>query len=90
MYVAQRDAKAALRWIVAHSNTYNINTDYMTVGGASAGAITIIALGISNQEDVTMQSMNTPSIHASKCVIDYCQVKNQIAICCKIFVVFYS
>lgn len=51
MYLAQRDAKAALRWIVANSNTYNINTDFVTVGGASAGAITTIALGISNQED---------------------------------------
>ncbi len=51
MYLAQRDAKAALRWIVANSATYNINTDYITVGGASAGSITTIALGISNQED---------------------------------------
>ena len=51
MYLAQRDAKAALRWIVANSITYNINTDFITVGGASAGAITTIALGISNQED---------------------------------------
>ncbi len=51
MYLAQRDAKAALRWIVANSNTYKINTDFITVGGASAGAITTIALGISNQED---------------------------------------
>ncbi len=51
MYLAQRDAKAALCWIVANSNTYKINTDFITVGGASAGAITTIALGISNQED---------------------------------------
>ena len=51
MYTAQRDAKAALRWIVANANTYQINTDYITVGGASAGAITTIALGISNEED---------------------------------------
>ncbi|PQB05970.1 hypothetical protein BST85_05415 [Aureitalea marina] len=51
MYLAQRDAKAALRWIVANSKTYNINTDFITVGGASAGAITTIALGISNQKD---------------------------------------
>ena len=51
MYMAQRDSKAALRWIVANSETYSINTDYITVGGASAGAITTIALGISNQED---------------------------------------
>jgi len=51
MYLAQRDSKAALRWIVANSATYNINTEFITVGGASAGAITTIALGISNQDD---------------------------------------
>jgi len=51
MYTAQRDAKAALRWLVANSNSYNANVDFITVGGASAGSITTIALGISNQED---------------------------------------
>ncbi|NTS78140.1 alpha/beta hydrolase [Catenovulum sp. SM1970] len=51
MYMAQRDSKAALRWIVANSQTYGINPDFITVGGASAGAITTIALGISDQED---------------------------------------
>ena len=51
MYMAQRDCKAALRWLVANANNYHINTDYITVGGASAGAITTIALGISNLED---------------------------------------
>jgi acetyl esterase/lipase len=51
MYTAQRDAKAALRWIIRNSIAYNINKDYITVGGASAGAISTIALGISNQED---------------------------------------
>ncbi len=51
MYAAQRDAKAALRWIVANASTYNIDTDHITVGGASAGSITAIALGISDQED---------------------------------------
>lgn len=50
-YTAQRDAKAALRWIVANASAYNINTDYITVGGNSAGSITTIALGISSQED---------------------------------------
>jgi len=50
-YAAQRDAKSALRWIVANASTYNINTDYISVGGASAGAVTTIALGISNPED---------------------------------------
>ena len=51
MYTAQRDAKAALRWIVANSSTYNINTNFLTVGGNSAGAVTTIALGISNLDD---------------------------------------
>tara|TARA_A200000113_G_scaffold91656_1_gene82104 strand:+ start:2493 stop:3452 length:960 start_codon:yes stop_codon:yes gene_type:complete len=51
MYLTQRDAKAALRWIIANSSNYNINKDFITVGGASAGTITTIALGISNQED---------------------------------------
>jgi len=51
MYAAQRDAKAALRWIVANADTYKVNTDFITVGGASAGAITAITLGITNQED---------------------------------------
>ena len=51
MYTAQRDAKAALRWIVANANTYDIDTEHITVGGASAGAITAIALGITDQDD---------------------------------------
>lgn len=51
MYAAQRDSKAALRWIVANASTYNIDTDYISVGGASAGAITTMALGISELED---------------------------------------
>ena len=51
MYAAQRDAKAALRWIVANADTYNISTDQIAVGGASAGSITTIALGISDLGD---------------------------------------
>jgi predicted esterase len=51
MYTAQRDAKAALRWMVAHASDYGIDTDFITVGGASAGAITAITLGISEQAD---------------------------------------
>ena len=37
-YMAIRDSKAALRWIMANSYTYKINTDYITVGGNSAGS----------------------------------------------------
>lgn len=51
VYPAQRDAKAALRWLVSNADTYGINTDFITVGGGSAGAITAITAGISNPED---------------------------------------
>lgn len=51
IYPAIRDAKAALRWVIANSDRYNINTNFITVGGGSAGAVTSIALGISNNED---------------------------------------
>lgn len=51
IYPAIRDAKAALRWLYANADTYHINTDFVTVGGGSAGAITAIALGVSRQED---------------------------------------
>ena len=51
IYPAHRDAKAALRWIIANANLYDINTDYITVGGGSAGAITAIGISISEASD---------------------------------------
>ena len=48
MYAAQRDAKAAVRWMVANADTYGANPDFLTVGGASAGAITATTLGITD------------------------------------------
>ena len=39
MYTAQRDSKAALRWIVANADTYDIDISEIAVGGASAGSI---------------------------------------------------
>ena len=51
MYAAQRDSKAALRWIVANADRYSIDVDEIAVGGASAGSITTIALGISDLGD---------------------------------------
>jgi para-nitrobenzyl esterase len=51
MYAAQRDCKAALRWVVAHADDYRIDTEQIAVGGASAGAITTVALGISDTGD---------------------------------------
>ncbi len=81
MYAAQRDNKAALRWLMANANTYNINKNYITVGGASAGAITTIALGISNQEDFrdeisvsedpTLNTTNLDETYIVKSIVDF-------------------
>lgn len=79
MYAAQRDAKAAVRWMVANSATYNINLDFVAVGGASAGAITAIALGISEAEDfrdeipiaddATLSTANLEETYAVKSIV---------------------
>ncbi|RXE95697.1 alpha/beta hydrolase [Pseudoalteromonas sp. PS5] len=79
MYMAQRDAKAALRWIVANAGIYNINTDYITVGGASAGAITAITLGISNLEDFRDEiSINNDPTLATTNIQEAYDVKNMV------------
>lgn len=80
-YSAQRDVKAALRWMVANSDTYNMNTEFITVGGASAGAISTITLGISNQEDFkdeisladdpTLSTTNLEETYEVKCMVDF-------------------
>lgn len=51
IYAASRDAKAAVRWVYAHAETYQINTDYISVLGGSAGAGLAIMLGITEAED---------------------------------------
>ena len=53
MYPANRDVKVAIRWLYANSETYNIDTDYITVGGGSAGALLSISLGVTDAEDYT-------------------------------------
>ena len=50
-YPAIRDAKAAMRWIVANQERYGINTNYITVGGGSAGAVSALGVGLSDNED---------------------------------------
>ena len=65
MYPAHRDAKAALRWIIANADNYHINTDYITVGGGSAGAITSIGLAASElgdyRDEINLTGDNTLS-----------------------------
>lgn len=81
IYPAHRDAKAALRWIIANAEVYKINTDYITVGGGSAGAITAIAIGISEQEDFrdelsesqdpTLATANTGQSYKVQTILDF-------------------
>ncbi|MEM6317132.1 MAG: prolyl oligopeptidase family serine peptidase [Bacteroidota bacterium] len=52
-YPANRDAKAAIRWLYANAENYGVNADYLTVGGGSAGAAIAIMLGASEAEDYT-------------------------------------
>lgn len=64
LYPAHRDAKAALRWLIANVDQYNIDTNYITVGGGSAGAVMAITLGITNTIDFTneISVTNDPSL----------------------------
>ena len=81
IYPAHRDAKAALRWIVANAENYNINTDYITVGGGSAGATTSIGVGVSDladykeeitsSQDPTLTSTNYNQAYTVKTILDF-------------------
>ena len=53
MYPAHRDAKAALRWVAAHAEEYNINLDHLTVGGGSAGGVASIGVSVTDLTDYT-------------------------------------
>ena len=81
MYPAHRDAKAALRWIMANAQNYHINKDYITVGGGSAGAITSIGIGvselgdykdeISSSEDNTLSTTYLSQTYEVQTILDF-------------------
>ncbi len=81
IYAAQRDAKAAMRWIVANADNYNINTDFISVGGGSAGAITAVTLGVSALEDFrdeisladdpTLSTTNVDQTYEIQSIVDF-------------------
>lgn len=68
VYTASRDAKAAVRWVYANADAYQINTDYISTLGISAGASLAIMLGTTDadlyrdeltlDEDPTLASTN--------------------------------
>ncbi len=90
MYPAHRDAKAALRWIMANAQNYHINKDYITVGGGSAGAITSIGLSvselgdykdeISSTEDNTLSTTNLSQTYEVQTIIDFWGSKESVEI----------
>lgn len=51
VYPAQRDAKAALRWLAANASAYGINKNHISVAGSSAGAISALAVGATEPQD---------------------------------------
>ncbi|MCH2082656.1 MAG: carboxylesterase family protein [Saprospiraceae bacterium] len=90
VYPAHRDAKAALRWIVANADNYNINTDYITVGGGSAGATTSIGISVSDlsdykdelslTEDITLTSTNLSQTYEVRTILDFWGSDNSVEI----------
>jgi len=90
VYPAHRDAKAALRWIIANANNYHINTDYITVGGGSAGATASIGVGVSDlsdykdelsiSQDSTLSSTNLSQTYEVKTILDFWGSDNSIEV----------
>ena len=93
VYRALRDAKAALRWVVAYAHRDNINTNYLTVGGGSAGAA--IGIGISKledfrdeldiQQDPTLASTNLEQSYQIRTVINLWGGKTSLDVLMQIF-----
>jgi len=53
VYPASRDAKAAVRWVYANADEYEINTGFIAACGGSAGAYLSVTLGVSEDVDFT-------------------------------------
>ncbi len=81
MYPANRDAKAALRWVTSQADQYSIDVNHVSVLGGSAGALMAIAMGASNDEDYvtelsvmqdpTLQSTNLSESFQVQTVLDF-------------------
>ena len=51
IYPAARDVKTAIRWLVSEADIYELNTDFLTVAGSSAGGILAITAGVTSPDD---------------------------------------
>jgi acetyl esterase/lipase len=67
VYPANRDAKAALRWINANASEFQINTEYITALGGSAGASMAIMLGVTEEENFRdeLSISDDPTLHST-------------------------
>lgn len=51
IYPAARDVKTAIRWLVTEADTYEINTEFLTVAGSSAGGVLAVTAGVTSPGD---------------------------------------
>jgi acetyl esterase/lipase len=80
MRAAFVDAKAALRWIYANADTYGIDTNNIFIGGTSAGAITSLFAGVTedgeyvtDQDGRSIPETNNPGYSTDvQGIIDFC------------------
>ena len=61
VHAAAVDAKTALRYIRANSDTFEIDLDRVAIMGDSAGAITALAAGLSDEEDFATDGPGYPT-----------------------------
>ena len=81
IYPAVRDAKAAVRWLYANADKYQVDTDYITVAGGSAGAYIGVGMAVTDEdvymaemslaEDPTLESCNIEQPSAVNTIIDF-------------------
>ena len=81
LYPAARDSRAAIRWLHSRAGMYQINPDYVSVMGGSAGAALAIMAGItepedyrdelSMEEDPTLASTNPTASSRVVAILDY-------------------
>ncbi len=81
MYLAGRDAKAAVRWLHAAAPTLGVDPNHIAIGGGSAGAYTAIGVGLSKpaefrdeltlDQDPTLASTHLDAASHVRAVIDY-------------------
>jgi acetyl esterase/lipase len=81
MYPAARDAKAAVRWLTANADTFQIDVDHITALGGSAGSFLAVMLGVTEPgdyrdevaraDDPTLDSTNLDASASVHTIVDH-------------------